>query len=121
MYIVQDYFPAVKMKAANTSETLAVTYQTAHGRIPGDSNLMVLTAFGTDNYVNICKGIRFPRGNNEFVLPSAPRNAQASWNWLSESQPRKSPWGVMRRTVQTKMGEEAGSSDTIYLCTCQVN
>jgi hypothetical protein len=79
MCIVQDYFPAVKMKAASTSETLAITYQTARGRIPEDSNLQILTAFGTDNYMNICKGIRFPRGNSEFVLPSAPRNAQARW------------------------------------------
>jgi hypothetical protein len=102
MYTVQDYFPVVKMKAASTSETLAATYQTARGHVPEDSNLQILTAFSTDNYLNICKGIRFPRGNSDFVLPSAPRNAQTRWKWLSESQPRKSPWGVVRRMVQTK-------------------
>ena len=47
------------MKAASTSETLAATYQTARGRIPEDSSLQILKAFGTDNYMNICRGLDF--------------------------------------------------------------
>jgi hypothetical protein len=55
------------MAAANFSETLVAICQTAQSHIPEDRSLHILTAFGVDSYMNICKGIRVTRENTVFV------------------------------------------------------